>query len=431
MNPSPAAQRKQVVIVGAGFGGLAAAERLAHVPVEITLVDRHDYHTFKPLVYQVATALLNAEDVGRPIRAMFRQQDNVTIRTATATGVDWEASRLLLEDGETLPFDYLVLAAGATANYFGIPGAAEHAFPLYSLPDAVRLRHQILDRFEAAARQPVLVEDGALTFVVVGGGPTGVETAGALVDWFQNVLPKDYPSLAAQQARVVLVEMGQWLLDFMKAPLRDYTRRTLEERGVEVRLSEAVTEVSATRVQLKSGEALPTHTTIWAGGMQAIPLAKALGLPQGKGGRIIVSSDLSVTERPQVFVVGDLAQIVTEGHLLPQLAQPAIQAGHHVAHQITRRLLGEPGQAFHYTNLGIMATIGRGAAVCEFPLGITLQGPLAWIAWLGVHLTELSGVRNRVDVLGEWGWDLLTHERAARISIDPKELLQSPQAQSV
>jgi NADH dehydrogenase len=414
-------ERTRVVIVGAGFGGLAAAEHLAHLPVDFILVDTHDYHTFQPLLYQVATSLLNAEDVGRPVRDMFHHQENLAFRQATATGADWEAHQLQLAEGDALPFDYLVLATGATANYFGIPDATTYALPLYTLPDAVRLRNQILDRFEAADRDPALVDDGALTFVVVGGGPTGVETAGALVDLFHHELRRDYADLAVNKARIVLVQRGDTLLPGYKEHLRAYTRKTLEDRGVEVRLGTAVTEVSATGVRLQSGEALRAHTTIWAGGLHAGSLAGKLDLPQGEKGRIIVRSDLSVAGHPDVFVVGDLAQMMDGGQILPQLAQPAIQSGAHAAHQITRRLLGEPGQPFHYVNLGILATIGRGTAVCEFPTGMTLQGPVAWLAWLTVHLVELSGMRNRLDVLGDWGWNLLTHERAARIIIDPAE----------
>ena len=209
--------------------------------------------------------------LGGKSRALFQHQDNLTVRQATATRIDWEAHHLVLEEGESVPFDYLVLAAGTTASYVGIPGAAEHTFPLYSLPDALRVRTQVLNCFEAAERQPALVEEGLLTFVVVGGGPTGVETAGALADLFLHVLPRDYPDLAVHKARVVLVEMGQWLLPFMQESLRTYARRVLEEGKVEVRLGEAVTEVSANRVRLQSGEALRTHTPIWAGGLQAIP----------------------------------------------------------------------------------------------------------------------------------------------------------------
>lgn len=411
----------KVVIVGAGFGGLAATEALAHVPVDVVLVDQHDYHTFQPLLYQVATALLNAEDVGRPVRGIFRHQDNVTIRQATVTGVDWETRRVQLDGGHLLPFDYLVLAAGSAVSYFGIPGAAEHAFPLYTLPDAVRLRDRVLDCFEAADRDPSLIDDGALTFVVVGGGPTGSEVAGALAEMFHNVLAKDYPDLAVNKARIVLVEMGQQLLPTFKDKLRDYARATLEERGVEDRLGEAVTEVDATRVRLKSGEELRAHTLIWAAGITANPLASALGLPAGKAGRIVVYPDLSVAGHPDVFVVGDLAQIVEDGDSLPQLAAVAMQSGEHAARQIARRLMGKPGQPFRYVNKGIMAAIGRGAAVAELPNGMTIQGRTAWFAWLGVHLMLLSGTRNRVEVLWDWGWAGITHERGARIVVDTEK----------
>lgn len=417
--------RQRVVIIGAGFGGLAAAQHLGHVPVDITLVDRHDYHTFQPLLYQVATSLLDDEDVGRPLRAMFRHQHNLAIREETATGVDWQARQVQFAEGESLPFDYLVLAAGATANYFGVPGAKEHAFALYTLPDAVRLRNQILDRFEAGDRDPSLLDDGALTFVVVGGGPTGVETAGALADMFHNVLTKDYPDLAVKRARIVLIEREQALLGGYTEHLRAYARKTLQDRGVDVRLGAAITEVGATHARLASGEELPAHTVIWAGGLHANPLADALGLPQGAGGRIAVGPDLSVEGHPEVFVAGDLAHIADHGRPLPQLAQPAIQAGTHAAHQIARRLLSESGEPFRYTNLGTMATIGRGAAVCEFPNGMALEGSVAWLAWLGVHLVELGGMRSRLDVISSWGWGLLTNERAARISIDPGEIAGS------
>ena len=421
------AERKRVVIVGAGFGGLTAAEHLAHVPVDVTLVDQHDYHTFQPLLYEVATSLLNAEDVGRPVRDVAHHQENVTFRQATVTGVDWKACELHLAEGFALPFDYLVLATGATANYFGISGAAAHALPLYTLPDAVRLRNRIFDRFEAADRDPALVNDGALTFVIVGGGPTGVETAAALVDLFQHELRRDYPDLTVNCARVILVQRGASLLPSFKEHLRTYACTILEERGVEVRLGVAVTEVSATSVRLQSGEGLRAHTVIWAGGLHAGPLANELGLPQGQRGRIVVGADLSVAGRPTVFVIGDLALMTDDRQTIPQLARPAIESGAHAARQITRRLMGEAGQPFHYVDLGTMATLGRGTAVCEFPSGLTLQGPVGWLAWLMVHLVELGGMRNRVDVLADWGWNLLTHERAARIIIDPAEIAASGQ----
>lgn len=419
---APASARPHVLIVGAGFGGLAAAQHLAHVPVDVTVVDRHDYHTFHPLLYQVASSLLNAEDVGRPLRAMFHHQRNITIREATVTDIDWQAHRALLDQGDSLPFDYLVLAAGAVVNYFGTPGAQEHAVPLYTLPDAIRLRNQILGRFEATERDHALLAEGALTFVVVGAGPTGVETAGALVDMLHNVLAKDYPDLALNQARVILVERGPAVLPAYGERLRAYAAKTLQERGVDLRLGPAITEVSGARARLSTGEELPARTVIWAGGLRANPLAATLSAAQGHAGRVAVGSDLSVKGHPNVFVIGDMAQISDDGKSLPQLAQPAIQAGKHAAHQITRRLLGEPGAPFHYINPGTMATIGRGAAVCEFPNGLALDGSVAWLAWLGVHLVELGGMRDQLDVLTSWGWAFLTNERAARIIIDPHEI---------
>jgi NADH:ubiquinone reductase (H+-translocating) len=409
-----------VAIVGAGFGGLEAAEHLAHVPVEVTLIDRHNYHTFQPLLYQVATSLLNAEDVGAPVRSMFRHQDNVTFRMATVTGVDVAGRTIHLEDGNKLAYDFLVLAGGATVNYFNTPGAAEHAFPLYTLMNAVTLRNHVLDRFEAADRDPSVIQDGALTFVVVGAGPTGVETAGALADLFYNLLPRDYHQLATEKARIIIVEMAKEVLAPFKADLRTYAKQELEQRRVEVRLGQAVAEVGATFVRLKSGEEIKTHTLIWAAGVRANPLADVVGLPQGRGGRIKLNPDLSVPEHPEIFVVGDMGEVGSNGQILPQLGSVAMQSGQHVGRQIARRLHGESTQPFKYWDKGFMATIGRGAAVVEFPNQRTLHGPLAYFAWLGVHLTLLSGMRNRIDVLWNWSWSALTHDRAARIIIEPK-----------
>jgi NADH dehydrogenase len=409
-----------VVIVGAGFGGLEVAEQLAHVPVKVTLIDRHNYHTFQPLLYQVATSLLNAEDVGAPVRSMFRHQDNVAFQMATVTGVDVADRKIHLEDGNQIAYDYLVLAGGATVNYFNTPGAAEHAFPLYTLMHAVKLRNQILDRFEAADRDPSLISDGALNFVVVGAGPTGVETAGALADLFYNLLPRDYHQLATEKAQVIIVEMGKEVLAPFKENLRTYAKGELEQRRVEVRLGQAVAEVGATFVRLKSGEEIKAHTLIWAAGVRANGLADVIGLPQGRGGRIKVNPDLSVPDHPEIFVVGDMGEVASDGQVLPQLGSVAMQSGQHVGRQIASRLHGEPAQPFKYWDKGFMATIGRGAAVVEFPNKRTLHGPLAYFAWLGVHLTLLSGVRNRIEVLWNWSWSALTHDRAARIIIQPK-----------
>jgi NADH dehydrogenase len=410
-----------VVIVGAGFGGLGVAEQLAHVPVDVTLIDRHNYHTFQPLLYQVATSLLNAEDVGAPVRSMFRHQENVSFRLGTVTGIDVPGHKIQLGGDEEIAYDYLVLAGGTTVNYFSTPGAAEHAFPLYTLTNAVKLRNQILERFEAANSEPALIEEGALNFVIVGAGPTGVETAGALSDLFYNLLPRDYHQLATENARVIIVEMGQEVLAQFKENLRVYAKEELEDRRVELRLGEAVAEVGPTFVRLKSGEEIKAHTLIWAAGVRANPLADMLGLPQGRGGRVKLDPDLSVPAHPEIFVVGDMGEVTSDGKVLPQLGSVAMQSGEHVGRQIARRLEGEPGQPFKYWDKGFMATIGRGAAVVEFPNKRTLHGPLAYFAWLGVHLALLSGVRNRIETLWNWGWSALTHDRAARIIIDAKD----------
>src|SRR5215475_13386654 len=412
---------QHVAIVGAGFGGLGAAEQLDHVPVEVTLIDQHDYHTFQPLLYQVATSLLNAEDVGAPVRSLFRHQDNVTFRMATVTGIDVPGHKIQLNDGNQIPYDYLVLAGGATVNYFNTPGAAEHTFPLYTLMNAVKLRNRILERFEVADRDPALIEDGALNFVIVGAGPTGVETAGALSDLFYNLLPHDYHQLATEKALLIIVDRGKEVLAPFKDNLRAYAKEELERRRVEVRLGEAVAEVEPTFVRLKSGEEIKAHTLIWAAGVRANPLAGMLGLPQGHGGRIKLNPDLSVPDHPEIFVVGDMGEVASDGTVLPQLGSVAMQSGEHVGRQIARRLHGEPGQPFTYWDKGFMATIGRGAAVVELPNKRTLHGPLAYFAWLGVHLALLSGMRNRIETLWNWGWSALTHDRAARIIIDSQD----------
>jgi len=410
-----------VVIVGAGFGGLGVAEQLAHVPVAVTLIDRHNYHTFQPLLYQVATSLLNAEDVGASVRSLFRHQENVNFRLGAVTGIDLAMRKIQMDDGDEITFDYLVLAGGATVNYFGTPGASEHGFPLYTLMNAVKLRNQVMQQFEAANRDPAMIDDGALTFVVVGAGPTGVETAGALSDLFYNLLPQDYHQLATEKARIIVVEMGHEVLATFQENLRAYARKELEERGVELRLGEAVAEVGPTSVKLKSGEEIKAHTLVWAAGVQASPLAHMLGMPQGRGGRVKLNPDLSVPDHPDVFVVGDMGEVASEGKVLPQLGSVAMQSGEHVGKQIARRIMGGETQPFKYWDKGFMATIGRGSAVVEFPNKRTLHGPLAYFAWLGVHLALLSGMRNRIETLWNWGWSALTHDRAARIIITEDE----------
>jgi NADH dehydrogenase len=414
----------RVVIVGAGFGGLEAAKALRDAPVDITLVDRHNFHTFQPLLYQVATAGLNAADVAYAVRGIFQEQPNLAFRQATVAGIDWERRVVeLAGDGPGLDFDHLVVAAGSTAGFFGIPGAEEHGFPLYTLAEAVALRNHVLGRFEAADADPAVIDDGALTFVVVGGGPTGVEVAGALVELFDKVLRKDFGRLAVDRARIVLVEMADHLLGPFHPRSRRHARQTLESRGIEVRLGEAVTEVGPTGVQLSSGDVLPCHTLIWAAGVRANPLAEALGIPTGRAGRVVVGADLRIPGHPDAFAVGDVAAI-PDGRkggeaVLPQLAPVAMQSGRHAAAEIVRSLRGEPPQPFRYRDKGIMATIGRRAAVAELPLGIRLRGTPAWLAWLGLHLVFLVGFRNRLSVFLNWAWNYFTYDRGPRLILRP------------
>lgn len=418
--------RPHVVIVGAGFGGLAAAKQLAHAPVDVTLVDRNNFHTFQPLLYQVATSGLTPGDVAYPVRGIFHGQANIRFRRAVVEGADLDANVLHLGDGaggtDDLSYDHLVVAAGASTNTFGIPGVTEHGFPLYQLADSVRLRNHVLERFEAADVDPTLVDRGALAFVVVGGGPTGVEVAGALTELFHLVLDADFPQLDVGRARVVLVEMLDHLLSPFSEVSRRHARETLEERGVEVRTGEAVERVERDRIVLKSGEEIPTQTLVWAAGVQANPLGAALGLPTGRGGRIEVGPDLAVSGHPGVWAIGDVAAIAQPGsgdRLLPQLAPVAIQSGRHVARQICCTIHGGRTKAFRYRDKGTMATIGRNRAVAELPLGIKLRGFPAWLSWLGLHLVMLAGFRNRISVFANWAWNWLTYDRGPRLILTP------------
>jgi NADH dehydrogenase len=412
---------ERVVVVGGGFGGLAAARALDGAPVSVTLVDQRNFHTFLPLLYQVATAGLNPADVAHPIRAIFRRQRNVTVRQGTARSVDWDERRLevVLASGEVrwLPFDHLVVAAGSRTNFFGVEGAEEWAFPLYSLDDATALRNHLLGRFEAADADPDLVEDGALTVVVTGAGPTGVELAGALSELFHGVLRRDFPSLPVSRSRIVLVEMADDVLPPFGAASRAHAHEALRHRGVELMLGESVVRVDERSVTFASGRVLATHTLVWAAGVRAGAFAEALGVPLGKGGRIEVDEHLRVVAQRDVYAVGDIASIpAPDGGGLPQLAPVAIQSGAHAAAEIRHRLgLGDDPGPFRFVDKGTMATIGRRSAVAELPFGIRLWGTIAWLAWLVLHLMTLVGFRNRLSVLLNWAWSYLTWDRGARL----------------
>lgn len=412
-------RQPHVVVVGAGFAGLRVVRRLASAPVDVTLVDRRNYNTFQPLLYQVATAGLDEGGVAHTIRPIFADDTNVEVRLGTVVGIDTAERTVALEDGDSLAYDALVVAAGATTNDFGIRGVAEHAFPLYTLGEAIRLRQHVLSCFEATEREPALVDHGALTCVIVGGGPTGVETAGTMSELFTKVLSKGYRRADVGRARVVLIEMGGELLAPFRPASRRHARETLEDRGVEVRFGERVAEVSPGGVRLASGEELATHTVVWTAGVRANPLADRLGVEQSNGGRIPVAPDLSLASAPDVFVVGDIAAPRSrDGQLLAQLAPVAMQAGAHAGEQVLRRLNGQPTRPFRYRDKGTMATIGRRAAVADLPFGITLRGTVAWLAWLVLHLVFLIGFQNRAQVLVQWAWNYLTWDWGPRLVLN-------------
>jgi NADH dehydrogenase len=401
------ANRPRVVIVGAGFGGLSAAHELKGADVDVIIVDQHNFHTFQPLLYQVATAGLNAADVAYPVRAIFRRQANVQFRQGSVSGVD----------GEPLDFDYLIVAAGATTNTFGIEGVAEYGFPIYDLADSIRLRNHVLERFEAADADPSEIDRGALTFVVVGGGPTGVELAGALADLIHETMTDQYPDLPVTSARIHLVDLGHTLLGAFSDQAHDYVTKILSRKGVQIHLGVAVTEVGAGHVALADGTVIRTRCVVWGGGIMAPPLAAASGLPRGRGGRIDVLPELSVEGAPGVYAIGDVANIpAPDGGAHPQLGSVALQSGTWAADNIRAAAAGRPQRSFHYHDKGIMAMIGRGAAIAEVGKHRhELHGTIAFSAWLGVHATLMNGVRNRVDAFITWGSDYFTSRRGPQI----------------
>lgn len=416
--PAPS-DRPRVVVVGAGFGGLEMVRRLRGEPVDVMLVDRHNYHTFQPLLYQVVTAGLEPEEIAWSVRDIFQGVDNFSFRMATVTGVDFDAKNVIVNGDKPIPYDYLVLAAGATTDYFGVEGAEEHSYSIKNLMNAMDLRSHIIRQFEEAEKNPEQLGEGGLNFVIVGGGPTGVETAGALVELFEMVLQKDFPDIDIDQARVILVEMNPHLLDPYAESLRDYTLETLRDRGVEVRLEQSVVEAGEDRVKLSTGETIKTETLIWAAGVRANPLADRLDVNQIQGGRIQVQPDLRLPDRPDVFVIGDMAGSRNEnGQLDPQLAPVAIQGARHASRQILNLEAGKPTEPFEYDPPGKMATVGINAAVAELKGGIKLSGFPAWVIWVFLHIMKLVGFRNRLLVFFDWVYNYFTYDRAARLIMD-------------
>jgi len=407
-------QQPHIVIVGAGFGGLRAARALKHADVRITVIDRRNYHLFQPLLYEVATAGLSPNDIAYPIRAVLRRQKNTRVFLAEVVAIDTKRRKVILQDGE-VEYDYLILATGAGHSYFGHPEWETYAPGLKSIEDALEIRRRILLAFEMAERETDEERRRALlTFVIIGGGPTGVELAGAIAEIAYTVMVQDFRSIRPQDARIILVEAGPRILPFMPESLSLKAEGALKRLGVEIVKNSPVTSVHQGMV-MAGAQTIQAGTVLWAAGVEPSPVARSLGVPLDDVGRVPVNPDLSIPGHPEVFVIGDLAAFVDEtGKLLPGLAAVAVQQGRHVARNILRMCNGLPSEPFHYVDLGTMATIGRAAAVVNFNW-IMLSGFVAWVIWIFVHILLLIGFRNRFVVLFDWAWSYLSFQRSARL----------------
>jgi NADH:ubiquinone reductase (H+-translocating) len=383
------------------------------------VIDRHNHHVFQPLLYQVATASLSPADIAAPIRAILRRQENLRVILAEVTGIDVDR-RVVQMGSDELPYDYLILAAGSTHSYFGHDNWQSNAGGLKTLDDAVRMRNRILTAFESAERvQSAEERRRDLTFAIVGGGPTGVELAGAIAEIARHSVARDFDQIDPTQARIILIESGPRLLATFPESLAARAQTDLERLGVEVQVSSMVTGIDADSVTLANGDRIEAATILWAAGVQASPLGKLLGVGVDRAGRVPVAPDLSLPDHPEVFVAGDLAALNGKyGRQLPGVAQVAMQQGRTAARNIVRRLDGEPGEPFRYKDLGNMATIGRNHAIADIH-GIKLHGLLAWLAWLFIHLINLIGFRNRVLVMTQWVWGYFTFHRRVRLITGP------------
>jgi NADH dehydrogenase len=404
-----------VVIIGGGFGGLFAAKALKGAAVAVTLVDRHNHHVFQPLLYQVATAGLSPGDIAAPIRWVLRRQQNTRVLLANAERVDLAARQVVLDRGEALPYDYLIIAAGAGSSYFGHNEWEPFAPSLKTLDDALQVRARMLKAYEEAERTADRAErKRLLTFVVIGGGPTGVEMAGAIAEIARQTLADEFRAIRTAEARVLLVEAGPSVLSAFPEKLRDAARASLARLGVEVREKTAVTKVEEARVWL-GDEVIEAGTVLWAAGVTASPLGATLGVPLDRAGRVLVEPDLSVPGHPETFVVGDMAGLLDpNGRQYPGVSQVAMQQAAHAAKTIRRSIDGQPRQPFRYKDLGNMATIGRNAAIAD--LGwLRMSGFPAWLLWLFIHILWLIGFRNRVTVLVQWAVAYMTYQRSVRL----------------
>ena len=409
-------KRSHVVVIGAGFGGTRVIRALRDADVRITLIDRNNFHTFQPLLYQVATAGLDVGDVTFPVRTLLRRHRAASFVMGTVTGIDLVGRSVTVDGQPPIEYDFLVVAAGSVSASFGVPGVDEHALPLKDADDAVRLRNRLIGDLEAASRAVVRGEpQPELSLVVVGGGPTGIETAGGMRELLDKVLSKDYPELGLRGLPITVVEGGPRLLGAFDPRSSDNAVHALHRRGIDVRLDAQVDHIEPYAVVLRDGTRMPAGIVVWAAGVAASPLAAMVGTELVRG-RLKVEADLSLPGHPEVFAIGDIAAAPNaDGIPLPQVAQPAIQAGRHVAEQIVAITEGRPTTSFAYVDKGSMATIGRNQAVVELPGGRHFHGWLGWVMWLGLHILYLMGFRNRVSTLVNWSWNYLTYDRGARV----------------
>lgn len=404
-----------VIIIGGGFGGLSAARALRDAPVEVLLIDRRNHHVFQPLLYQVATAALSPGDIASPIRWVLRRQRNVRVWLGEVSEVSPAEKIVALADGTRAPYDYLIVASGSTHAYFGHDEWRDHAPGLKTLEDALEIRRRVLLAFERAERErDAAVQRKLLTFIVVGGGPTGVELAGALAEISRHALANDFRAIAPETARIILIEGGPDVLAAYPTPLPGFARKALERLGVAVWTGSRVTGIEADCVHI-GGETVRAGTVLWAAGVAASPLGRSLGVPVDRVGRVIVREDLTIPDRPEIAVVGDLAAFTGPGgEQLPGVAQVAIQQAAHAARNIVRQLQGGPLLPFVYRNLGNMATIGRNAAVADFGW-LRVKGYAAWLMWLFLHIWKLVGFRNRLSVTTQWAFAYFTYQRSVRL----------------
>ncbi len=417
--------RPRIVIVGGGFGGLDAAKALARLPVQITLVDRKNHHTFQPLLYQVATAGISPAEIAAPIREILAKYDNAEVLLGEVLGFDLQRRAVQLR-GFELPYDYLVVAAGASHAYFGHDEWEPLAPGLKTVEDALEMRRRILLAYELAEREAAISgHHRPLGFVVVGGGPTGVELAGTLAEIARKSLADNFRNIDPAKTRILLVEAGPDVLSAYPPDLRRSAREQLQQLGVEVLTNSAVTDVRSGEVRV-GDQVIPAAVVLWAAGVAASPLGRALGAPVDRAGRVLVEADLSLAGHREVFVIGDLASLMhADGKLLPGVAPVAMQEGRYVARQIAADLAGNPRQNFHYVDKGSLATIGRARAVAQFGK-LHISGFIAWLSWLFIHIFFLIGFRNRILVMFQWAWSYLTYERGARLITGESRVVAVP-----